>query len=207
VTGHRLATAAALLLLAHCGSTPTRVFDLSPAVPSAPAARSPSRGLTLIWVDKPSVAGYFDRTQMVTRGGGSRVSIHEFEIWSDPPADLIQRAVVDDLAHRFGADQVMATPVARNAKPGWQVALDIIRFDVDESGDATIDARWTLLAGSSGRLATSRREWIQVPSGDGADPAKRVAALREAVAKLAGRIADAVAALGGMPNLASQRWS
>jgi uncharacterized lipoprotein YmbA len=191
---HRLAATAALLLFAHCGSTPTRVFDLSPAVPSAPAANASARGLTLIWVDKPSVAGYFDRTQMVTRGAGSRVSIHEFEIWSDPPADLIQRAIVDDLAHRFGADQVMATPVAHNATPGWQVALDVIRFDVDESGDAVLDARWTLLAGSSDRLAGSRREWIEVPSGDAADPAKRVTALREAVAMLAGRIGDAVVA-------------
>jgi uncharacterized lipoprotein YmbA len=190
-----------LLLLAHCGSTPTRVFDLSPAVPSAPAGGAPSRSLTLIWVDKPSVAGYFDRTQMVTRGAGSRISIHEFEVWSDPPADLIQRAVVDDLAQRLGSDQVMATPVARNATPGWRVVLDIIRFDVDEGAEAVLDARWTLLVGSSDRLAASRREWIEVQSSDASDPGKRVTALREAVAKLADRIGDAiVVATSGVPK-------
>ena len=192
--GHRLAAAAALLL-AGCGSTPTQVFDLLPGAPEAPAAAVSPRGGPLIWVDKPSVAGYFDRTQMVTRGGsGSRISIHEFEVWSDPPADLIQRAVVDDLAHRFGADRVMATPVAHYATPGWQVAVDVIRFDVDDGGEAVLDARWTLLAGSSDRLAASRRERIEVPAGDTADPAKRVTALREAVAMLASRIGDAVAA-------------
>jgi len=192
--GHRPAAAAALLLAA-CGSTPTQVFDLSPGVPDAPATTVSARGRPLIWVDKPSVAGYFDRTQMVTRGAGSRISIHEFEVWSDPPADLIQRALVDDLAHRFGADRVTATPVAHYATPGWQVALDVIRFDVDEGGDAVLDARWTLLAGSSDRLAASRRELIEVPSGDAADPAKRVTALREAVAMLGSRIGDAVAAV------------
>jgi|GEM_PF-1246085 len=193
--GHRLAAAATLLVLTACGSTPTQVFDLSPGVPDGPATAVPPRNGPLIWVDKPSVAGYFDRTQMVTRGGpGSRISILEFEVWSDPPADLIQRAVVDDLAHRFGADRVMATPVAHYATPGWQVALDVIRFDVDDGGDAVLDARWTLLAGSSDRLAASRRERIEVPSGDTADPAKRVTALREAVAMLASRIGDAVAA-------------
>ena len=83
--GHRLAAAAALLLTA-CGSTPTQVFDLSPGVPDAPTAVVPPRSGPLIWVDKPSVAGYFDRTQMVTRGAGSHISIHEFEVWSDPPA-------------------------------------------------------------------------------------------------------------------------
>jgi hypothetical protein len=192
--GHRLAAAAALLLAA-CGSTPTQVFDLSPRAPDASAAGVPSRGGPLIWVDKPSVAGYFDRTQMVTRtGAGSRISIHEFEVWSDPPADLIQRAVVDDLARRFGADRVMATPVEHYATPGWRVALDVIRFDVDDGGAAVLDARWTLLAEASDRLAASRREWIEVPSGDAADPAKRVTALRAAVAMLASRIGDAVAA-------------
>jgi hypothetical protein len=139
------------------------------------------------------------RRSTAERQGGSEravprvpVTVHaEFEVWSDPPADLIQRAIVDDLAHRFGADQVMATPVARYATPD---ALDVIRFDVDESSYAVVDARWTLLTGSSDRLAASRREWIEVPSGDAADPAKRVTAPREAVAMLADRIDDAVAA-------------
>jgi uncharacterized lipoprotein YmbA len=131
---------------------------------------------------------------MVTReGAGGRISIHEFEVWSDPPADLIRRAVVDDLAQRFGSDRVMATPAAHHATPEWQVALDVIRFDMDEGGNA-VDARWTLLAGSTDRLAASRREWIEAPCADTADLAKRVAALREAVAMLASRIGDAIAA-------------
>jgi uncharacterized protein len=192
--GRPLALAAALLLLAACGSKPTEVFDLSPSASSAPVVAGAARGGPLIWVDKPSVAGYFDRTQMVTREGpDSRISIHEFEVWSDPPADLIQRAVVDDLAHRFGSDRVMATPVAHYTEPAWRIALDVIRFDVGEGGEAVLDARWTLLAGPSDRLAASRREQIEVPSGDAADPAKRVTALRKAVAMLAGRIGDAIA--------------
>ena len=109
------------------------------------------------------------------------------------PPTSFKRGVVDDLAHRFGSDRVMATPVAHYAEPAWRIALDVIRFDVGEGGDAVLDARWTLLAGPSDRLAASRRERIEVPSGDTADPAKRVTALREAVAMLASRIADAIA--------------
>jgi uncharacterized lipoprotein YmbA len=193
--GHRLVAAPALLLLAACGSTPTQVFDLSPRVPNAPTPVEPQHGGSPIWVDKPSVAGYFDRTQMVTRGAdGSHLSIHEFEVWSDPPADLIQRALVDDLAHRFGTDRVMATPVAHYAAPEWRIALDVIRFDVDEGGNAVVDARWTLFAGPSDRLVASRREWIETATGDTNDPTKRVAALRTAVAMVASRIGDAIAA-------------
>jgi uncharacterized lipoprotein YmbA len=183
-----------VLLLAACGSPPTQVFELSPQVPKTPTAAEPPRGGPLIWVDKPSVASYFDRTQMVTReGGGSRISIHEFEIWSDPPADLIQRALVNNLAQRFGSDRVMATPVEHYAVPAWRIALDVIRFDVDEGGEAVLDARWTLLTGPGDRLVATRRELIEAPSGDAADPAKRVTALSETVAMLASRIGDAIA--------------
>jgi uncharacterized lipoprotein YmbA len=171
------------------------VFDLAPSVPTAPTAAEPRRGGPLIWVDKPSVAGYFDRTQMVTRAGADkRIAIHEFEVWSDPPGDLIQRALVDNLAHRFGSDRVMATPAEHYAVPGWRIALDVIRFDVDEGGEAVLDARWTLLAGPGDRLVASRREWLEAPSGDPTDPAKRVTALSETVTMLASRIGDAIAA-------------
>jgi uncharacterized lipoprotein YmbA len=191
----RLTWAAAMaLLLAGCSSTPTRVFDLSTGADTAPATIASPGGGPLIWVDKPAVAGYVDRAQMVTRSSGNRISMHEFEVWSDPPADLIARAIVDDLALRFGKDRVMRTPVSRHATPDWQVELDVTRFDVDDAGQAVLDARWTLLAGTGDRLAATRREVIAVPGGDPADAAKRVAALRGAVAILAKRIGDAIAA-------------
>ena len=198
MTWRRVVMAAALLLplpLGGCGSTPTRVFDLSPASAAAPALTGSSSAGPLIYVDRPAVAGYFDRTQMVTRTGNSQISIHEFEVWSDPPADLIARAIVDDLARRFGADSVMMTPVQHYATPAWRVELDVLRFDMNKSGQAVLDARWTLLAGPNDRLAATRRERIETSAGDGAtDPERRVAALRETVAISASRIGDAIAA-------------
>jgi uncharacterized lipoprotein YmbA len=192
-----LSAAAVLLMLARCGSTPTRVFDLSPGRPSAlSVAVTQARCGPLIWVDRPSVAGYFDRTQMVTRAGSNRISIHEFEVWSDPPADLIQRALVDDLARQFGADCVMATPVARSVTPGWLVQLDVLRFDVDDRGTAVLDARWNLVPGGTDKRGASRRETIATTSGDAVDPDKRVMALREAVEILAGLIGKAIAEPG-----------
>ena len=196
MTRRRVVTASLLLplLLGGCGSTSTQVFDLSPASEAAPASAAPARAGPLIYVDKPTVAGYFDRTQMVTRTGDRRVSIHEFEVWSDPPAELIARAIVDDLGRRFGVDSVMTTPGQHYATPDWRVELDVLRFDVDESGQALLDARWTLLAGPNDRLAATRRERIETSAGDATDPKRRVAALREAVAILADRIGDAIAA-------------
>jgi uncharacterized lipoprotein YmbA len=187
-----------LLLLAACG-TATRVYDLSR---SGLPSMTPAREGPVIYVDRPTVAAYFDRTQMVTRTGSNRVSIHEFEIWSDPPADLITRALVDDLAARFGADRVMASPAVRIPPPDWRVSLDITRFDVEEAdpvrgqptaGMAVLDARWTLVREPGVRPSQSRRVRIEQPVADVSDAPARVAALRTAVAVLAGRIGDAIA--------------
>ncbi len=190
----------ALFALAACG-TATRIYDLSGT--GAPPATTPAQPGPVIYVDRPSVAAYFDRTQMVTRTGSNRVSIHEFEIWSDPPADLLARALVDDLAGRFGRDKVMSTPTLHVPAPSWRVSIDVTRFDVEEAdpvrgqstpGTAVLDARWTLLREPGTHPGPSHRARIDLPVSDVTDATVRVAALRAAVAKLAGQIGDAIAA-------------
>lgn len=188
-----------LLVLAACG-TSTRIYDLSGTSP--PPAATPAQAGPVVYVDRPSVASYFDRTQMVTRTGSNRVSIHEFEIWSDPPADLLTRALVDDLGARCGRDRVMATPTLHVPPPTWRLSIDVTRFDVEEAdpvrgqstpGTAVLDARWTLLREPGTHPGPSRRARVDLPVSDVADAGSRVAALRAAVAVLAGQIADALA--------------
>jgi uncharacterized protein len=195
VTRGWVAFSVLLLALAGCSSRPTKVFDLSSASRDvAMVDAPPSRAGPLVYVDKPTVAAYFDRTQMVTRTGTNRVSVHEFEVWSDPPADLIARALVDDLARRFGKNRVMVTPLVRYTKPDWRVVLDVLRFDVQDTGQAVLDVRWTLLREPNDHVAATRRERIETAVSNVADPTLRVTALRADVSTLAVRIGDAVAA-------------
>ncbi|HEX3350018.1 MAG TPA: PqiC family protein [Acetobacteraceae bacterium] len=189
----RLLALALALAAAGCGSPATKLFDLSPAHPPAAAGTAGPRRGPVIYVDPVKVAGYFDRTQMVIRTDDGRVSLHEFEVWSDPPAELIARAVVDDLAQRFGNDTVMATPAPSYAMADFRVQIDVLRFDVDEHGAAVLDARWTLVAGRADKLVATRRERVETHVADPTDPSQRVTALRAAVAELSARIGDAVA--------------
>jgi len=180
-----------LLLVAGCGSTPTQVFTLAASgdrtANPAPAGRAP-----LIHVDRASVAEYFDRTQMVTRIGDYRLSLQEFSIWSEPIGDLITRALVDDLARRFGDDRVLRTPRSRGPAPDARIELDVLRFDVDEAGVATLDVRWTILGADAAE--TQRRERIVQTGADPKDATSRVVALRATLTTLATRIGDAVPA-------------
>lgn len=190
----RLATAAlSLLLLAACGSTPpTQVFGLTDA--SQRADTPAPGGAPVIYVDTAVVADYLDRTQMVTRKGSYRISLHEFAIWSEPLGDLITASLVDDLALSFGDDQVMATPIPSYQDPDWRVELDVLRFDVDEAGEAVIDVRWTLLQGYREDLAASNREVIVTKAANPLEAASRVDALREGLGMLSERIAARIAA-------------
>lgn len=184
-----------LSLLAGCGSTPpTQVYGFTPATPR-PVTPAPA-GAPLVFVDPAEVAEYADRTQMVTRSGDYRVSLHEFSVWSEPPGQLVAASLVDDLALRFGDDRVMVTPIPRYADPDWRVELKMLRFDVDASGQAVIDVRWTLLKGAREDQALSRRELIVTTATPPDDADARVAALRQGLAELAQRIGDAIAAGG-----------
>lgn len=176
------------LLLAGCGSTPTQVFTLSASEDRAPRPAPAARG-PVIHVDRATVAEYFDRTQMVTRIGAYRVSVHEFAVWSEPVAELISNAVIDDLARRFGDDRALRTPRGRIAAD-MRVELDVLRFDVDEAGTATLDVRWSVVPASG--AATQRRERITATAADPKDATQRVVALRQTLTALSATIADAV---------------
>jgi hypothetical protein len=70
------------------------------------------------------------------------------------------------------------TPVQRYATPDWRVELNVLLFDVKESGHALLDASWMLLTGPNDRLVATRRERIETSAGDATGPERRAAALR-----------------------------
>ena len=179
-----------LPLLAACGSTPTEIYSLSATAPR-PVTPAPA-GAPLIYVDQAVVADYADRSQMVTRSGAHLVTLQEFAVWSEPPGELITATLVDELATRFGDDRVLATPAALYADPDWRIELTVLRFDVDEAGQAVIDVRWALLGGRAETLAATKRQLIVTRAADPLSPASRVTALREGLAQLAAGIADSV---------------
>lgn len=183
-----------LPLLAACGSTPTEIYSLSATAPR-PVTPAPA-GAPLIYVDQAVVADYADRSQMVTRSGAHLVTLQEFAVWSEPPGELITATLVDELATRFGDDRVLATPAALYADPDWRIELTVLRFDVDEAGQAVIDVRWALLGGRAETLAATKRQLIVTRAADPLSPASRVTALREGLAQLAAGIADSIAAAG-----------
>lgn len=188
---------AAALTAAGCASPESRYYLIPDSPLPADGAAVPARAPT-VFVDEATVAAYLDRPELATRVGGSRVEFAEFDVWAEPLAPLVTRAVVDDLGRRFDPDRVLVTPPRLDFDPDYLVTLHVLRLDADETGDVVLDARWTLLPAQADRPALTGREVItaQAPVSAAEDPVgpydARVAAMGETLRTLAGRIAAAI---------------
>ncbi len=192
------ALAGAFLLLCGCsGTPPSHFFLLGPAGPEAAPAASPNdqkAGGPLLFVDPVTVAAYADRSQMVTRSLDGQVRFAEFQVWAEPVGNLITATLVDDLGRRLGPDRVLATPSRLDFGAEYRLTVDVLRFDVDEAGQAVLDARWTLLQGQGGRLVATRREHLAEQVADPASFPQRVAALDRTIETLADHIGQTIIA-------------
>ena len=73
---------AAVLLVSACGSSPpVRYYTLSTASVATPEDPADARILGLGPLNVPE---YLNRTQIVTRGNGAELIVHEFSHWAEP---------------------------------------------------------------------------------------------------------------------------
>lgn len=184
-----------LLGLAACSGTPeSRYYVLGRSAEPFPSA--PPANARTVLVDPVTVAAYADRAQLVTRLDANRVRFEEFEAWAEPVGSLITAALVDELARRFGADQVQATGGAMDLVPDARVTVDVLRLDTDPAGQVVLDARWTVTGGPDRmRVATGRERITEQVSGTPPTYPERIAAVARALAVLGTRIGDRIATL------------
>jgi uncharacterized protein len=176
---------ALVFLLAGCGSSPPSKFYVLTADPVPPRAGA-AAGNTVA-LGRITLPGALDRPQIARRRGGNEIVFSEEERWAGPLDDMMRRVLADDLAARLPAG-VMLVESSAKPPPGVTIALDVSRFDADESGTVTLPARWEAL-GPTGRPLGAPRESTIVEPGSGKEAAAVVATMSRAVAALAARIA------------------
>ena len=174
------------LLLAGCGASPPRHFYVLTADPVPSRAGAAAAGNTVA-LGRITVPGALDRPQIARRKGGNEIVFAEEERWAGPLDDMLRRVLADDPAARLPAG-VMLVESGAKPPPGVTIALDVSRFDADESGTVTLTARWEAL-GRNGAPFGAPRESAIVEPGSGSGAAAVVATMSRAVAALAARIA------------------
>ena len=173
------------LLLAGCGSSPPSKFYVLTADPVP--QRAWTAAAKTVALGRVSLPGALDRPQIARRKAGNEIVFSEEERWAGPLDDMMRRVLADDLAARLPAG-VSLIESAATTPPGVTIALDVSRFDADESGTVTLVAHWEAL-GPTGRPLGTPRESTIVEPGSGKDAAAVAATMSRAVAALAARIA------------------
>jgi uncharacterized lipoprotein YmbA len=174
-----------MLLLAGCGSSPASKFYVLTADPA------PQRGAAVaastVTLGRVSLPGAVDRPQIARRRGGNEIVFSDEERWAGPLDDMVRRVLADDLAARLPAGMSLVENAAK-PPPGVTIAVEISRFDADESGAVTLAARWEAL-GSAGRPLGPPRESTIAEPGSGNGAAAVASTMSRAVSDLAARIA------------------
>jgi paraquat-inducible protein B len=174
------------MVLTACASPDPDYYTLEP-VPGAVVQAPPQ----VIELRRPGLAGYLDRSDIVLKDAGYRLSVNSQQRWAEPIGDMIGRVLTQDLSQRLPASTVFNASGAITADPTLRIEIDIQRFDQGEDGRITMVAEAALEAGRSHTPLQARQVMVEAnPAGPGA--ANLVAAMSGLLGQLADRMAQEV---------------
>ncbi|MEI7703463.1 MAG: PqiC family protein [Deltaproteobacteria bacterium] len=184
-----LALVVALALLPGCFGPRTdtsRYFTLPvDGTPSA-AAAIPALGLGPL-----TLPPYLSRPEVATRVGPEQVAYATGDRWAAPLDELVARALSEQLRARIPAREVVRWPWPLGSPPEVSASVELIRFEAEASGGATVIARWRVTPRGGRPIDGETRLRERGPAGD--VPAS-VAALGKGLSALAADLAAAARA-------------
>lgn len=153
-----------------------------------------------IAIASPTLPGYLDRRQFVSRGGGGELLMNPTHLWAESLDAGIARVTALNLARLSNSLNVQ--PVKNFVTMDYQTLLEIRieRFEPDADGVLVFDCTWKLQP-VEGPVASTRsfRTSLALEADAEADPLRptgpqtaRLRAMNEALARLAREIAKAL---------------
>ena len=139
---------------------------------------------------KVDIPAYLDRNAIVTREGGVRLRLAEYDAWAEPLGSGMQRALADCLAPLLQEQNVLLQALDDDSTGPLQLFVQVQRFDGTLGAEATLDARWSLRNTDDRALA---RGSFHASEGAGDTYESLVRAQSHLVERLGRDIADPVA--------------
>ncbi len=178
------------LLVAACGSSPpVRYFALSSM--DSVQQQDPDDAVTL-GVGPLRLPEYLNRSQLVTRGGGSELEVDEFNRWAEPLTLALHRVVSTDVDNMMDGVIVIAFPweaVVRN-EVDYRLLGEVTRFDADRSGRVVLDIQWAISDVPAGVAVLIRRSKYETRASRPDDPAIVTSAMNDALAMFSRDVAS-----------------
>lgn len=187
------AAAGAAVLLASCAETPPpRLYVLNAAsvkqMQPVPAAAANSR--TLVGVAPVTMPDYVDRPEIVMRNTNNEVTATAGSRWAESLSTNATSVLVENLATLLGSDRVVPMP-ARSAV-GYEVALDLRRFELDSDWNAVMVGRWAVIDMKTNKEIASGALRQSEPVGQHDDYNELAAAMSRNLATASSAIAGGV---------------
>lgn len=167
----------------------TRLYVLSPAAPGAAATSD-----TAVLVAAVRIPQYLDRPQLVTRTGGHRLQIAEFDQWAGDLREDLTRVLADNLARLLGSARVVTVPQSFKAPAAARVQVELLAFERMEDSRVRLAARWWVTRGTQAALIEGTRvtELFGAPLGDKPTAEATVASMSQVYGEFARGVAAAI---------------
>jgi len=111
-----LASLAAAALIAGCLSKaavePIHYYSPGPPAGASPASASRSKAPAPLWLRRVEAANHLNE-RMARRTSDVEIGFYDLERWSDPPANLVERALARELFETLGVERADAGRVPR----------------------------------------------------------------------------------------------
>lgn len=189
---------AACLSLAGCalGRSPlATTWVLDPLAPRAAPAGAPVQAGVLS-VERVRLPDWLDRPQLVGRGGDGSLELDERARWGEPLGRGLQRVMAENLASLLVERRVVAAPAPPQSVIAVRLSLDFVEAVRHSDGELRVEVRWELQGGDGrtlGRGLSTQRIATLKPG-----PAGAVAALNQALFKLASELSEIVRRLSSI---------
>lgn len=190
-----------VLVLGGClGRTPPPKFYLLTPLDAPQASVSSEAAGLAVGVGPVTIPDYLKRPQIVTRASCGtddfcgELQLAELDRWAEPLEDNIVRVLSENLSVLLPSERTVRYPWRPAASLDFKVAVDVVRFNVDDRGRSVLTARWTVVGGEKDEVLLLRKSSFGetgVSDGYGGT----VAALSRTLAQLSREIADAVKSL------------
>ena len=173
-------------LPAGCAS-PTPVLYTLDAVPGPVLSRGPK----IVVLQDVSLAPYLDRKQIVRSSSDYHIDVESNNWWGETFTAMISRVLTAEIDQRLPGTNVFGESGAVDVTPDATLAVNITRFDVDNSGAVVLTAQIGVTFATSRRrdLSSSLRFSVPAPS---PDISGQVMAMSTALGELADALAGSL---------------
>lgn len=133
------------LYLAACGrSRESQFYVLNPVPPQKIQTRAYQN--LRIGIDKVSIPGYAQRSQLTFLCSRHRLNIDEYHQWAEPLNDNVMRVISTNLSTLLSGAVVEASPWDSKFSPEYHVQVSISQYEVDVHGNSILRAGYRVYA-------------------------------------------------------------